>query len=168
MVPKLLNVFMEIRDGEVILKVFHHHVTPFIFWLFKILFVFTFLFGFLYLFQNIFNTMLFIIFHVLLVAAFGIIMFYKSVVYWMDKLYVTNQRIIYVNWTSVFMRKESEAMLDDIQDIRTQEKGFVSYISMFDYGLFTLETSAANVTLEFDKAPDPEGIRQYIYHVRPQ
>lgn len=112
--------------------------------------------------------MYFLIAHVVIVAIFAFIVFYKSMVYWLDKLIVTNQRVIYVNWTSLLNRDESEALLDDIQDIQTKEKGVISYFRIFDYGTFTLETASAKTTLSFDLAPDPEGIRQFIYHIRPQ
>lgn len=57
-------------------------------------------------------------------------------------------------------------MLNDIQDIKTSEKGLISYIPFLDYGTFALETASAKTTILFEQAPDPEGIRQYIYHVR--
>lgn len=159
---------MQLIEGEVVLRIFHHHITPFLYWLLKVIIVYVVIFLLLYLFQDVLSTGIFIALHFLIIISFSLIMFYKSVVYWLDKLYVTNRRIIYVNWTSLFNRNESEAMLNDIQDIQTREQGMISYFKFFDYGTFTLETAAAKVTLTFDQAPDPEGIRQYIYHIRPQ
>jgi len=159
---------MDIREGEQILKIFHHHYTPFIFWIFRIIFVFLPFYLLLFFIQKSVSADIFIIVLFVIFLMFFSIVLYKSFVYWLDKLYVTNQRIIYVNWVSIFSRKESEALLDDIQDIKTNEKGIISYIKIFDYGTFSLTTASAKTTLTFDLAPDPEGIRQYIYHIRPQ
>ena len=159
---------MQLIDDEVILRIFHHHITPFLYWLFKVIIVYVVIFLLVYLFQDVFSSGVFVGLHLLLIISFAIIMFYKSVVYWLDKLYVTNRRVIYVNWISIFTRKESEAMLSDIQDIQTREQGMISYFKFFDYGTFTLETAATKITMTFEQASDPEGIRQYIYHIRPQ
>ncbi len=88
--------------------------------------------------------------------------------YWLDKLVVTNQRIILINWQTLLARNESEAFLHDIQDIQTKEKGFLANFKIFDYGLFKLETASSQVTIMFDNAPDPEGIRRFVYHLRSQ
>jgi hypothetical protein len=157
---------MDLKEGERVIKVFHHHITPFLFWLIEIVIAFIVCFLLLYLFQKAIPFTTFLIFHVVLISLFSIIVFYKSIIFWLDKLIVSNQRIVYVNWITLFKRQESEAMLHDIQDIQTSEKGIISYIPLFDYGSFTLETASAKTTITFDLAPDPEGIRQYIYHIR--
>ncbi len=157
---------MQFREGERVLKVFHHHPTPFIFWFFEIFLAFLICFIPLYLLQDIIPFSFFIIINIAFFVFFAFIIFYKSIIYWLDKLIITNQRIVHVNWLNLFKRKESEALLNDIQDIKTSEKGLISYFSFFDYGSFALETASAKTTILFEQAPDPEGIRQYIYHVR--
>jgi uncharacterized membrane protein YbhN (UPF0104 family) len=159
---------MQFKEGERVLKVFHHHPTPFIFWLVEIMFAFAICFGLLYFFQGLLGTFWFVMVNFSFLFFFLILVFYKSVIYWLDKLIVTNLRIVHVNWTNLMTRKESEAMLNDIQDIKTKEKGLISYFRFFDYGTFSLETASAKTTILFDQAPDPEGIRQYIYHIRSQ
>ncbi|MDX9971012.1 MAG: hypothetical protein RBS56_03865 [Candidatus Gracilibacteria bacterium] len=157
---------MDYREGERALKVFHHHPTPFIFWFLEIIIAILICFLPLYFFQKLIPFSVFLVLNLVFFLFFSLIVFYKSVVYWLDKLIVTNQRIVHVNWVNLFKRKESEAMLNDIQDIKTSEKGLISYIPFLDYGTFALETASAKTTILFEQAPDPEGIRQYIYHVR--
>lgn len=157
---------MDFREGERALKVFYHHPTPFIFWAFEIIIAFLICFIPLFLSQNLIPLSVFIVLNLILFSFFILIIFYKSVIYWFDKLIVTNQRIIHINWINFLTRRESEASLDDIQDIKTTEKGLISYFRFLDYGTFALMTSSAKTTILFEQAPDPEGIRQYIYHVR--
>ena len=55
--------------------------------------------------------------------------------------------------------------MHDIQDIETRETGVLSFLPFFDYGSFTLQTASAHTTIDFDNAPDPEGIKHFIYHL---
>jgi hypothetical protein len=99
-------------------------------------------------------------------ALFALIIVYVALIYWLDKLIITNHRIIYIDWKYLTVRDESEALLNDIQDIQTEEKGILSTFAIFDYGLLRLDTASSYITIEFFQAPDPEGIRKFIYHVK--
>ena len=99
---------------------------------------------------------------------YALLVSYSSLIYWLDRLVVTDQRIVHIDWQYLTVRNESEAELNDIQDIKTGEKGFLSYFYVFDYGFFALSTASAKVIITFLDAPDPEGIRKFIYHVKPQ
>lgn len=99
---------------------------------------------------------------------FILVVLYKSLVYWLDRLVITDQRIVHVEWRNLAVRDEAEVRLRDIQDILTQEKGLLSYFKIFDYGTIRMDTASAYVALQFKNAPDPEGIRRFIYHVRNQ
>ena len=87
----------------------------------------------------------------------------RAVTYRLDRLVITNQRMVWVNWSSFFRKEEHELEFRDIQDIHTREKGILSYFRIFDYGLFQVETAASSVTINFEDAPDPEGIKQFIF-----
>ena len=106
--------------------------------------------------------------NIILFSIFALVCAYVSLVYWLDKLVITNERIIYIDWIFLTLRKESEAFLDDIEDIQTQEKGFISKFRIFDYGRFKLETAASSVCIDFIEAPNPEGIRKFVYHIKQQ
>jgi hypothetical protein len=56
--------------------------------------------------------------------------------------------------------------MSDIQDITTVEHGLFSAIPFFDYGSFKLDTASAKTILLFNQAPDPEGIKHFIYHLQ--
>lgn len=159
---------MDLREGEQILKVYHHHPTPFVFKMVKTILGFLPFFLLLYMAKDSFSTSGFVIAHLVLFFMFALICAYKGVIYWMDKLVVTSERVIYINWTSLTSRKECEAFLSDIEEIQTREKGFISKFYIFDYGEFRLETAASSVSIDYNEAADPEGIRKFIYHIKPQ
>lgn len=159
---------MDIRSGESVLKVYHHHPTPFILKLLKLIVVFIPFFVLLFGFQEVFSTTAFVVTNIVLFVIFALTVLYFSLIFWLDKLVVTNQRVVFINWKLLTSRDEAEAQLDDIQDIRTKEKGVFSYFKFLDYGYFRLDTASSNVVIEFVDSPDPEGIRQFIYHVKKQ
>lgn len=159
---------MELREGEYILKVYHHHPTPFIANVLKIITATLPFFFLLFIFQDAISTTALIWGNIIVLLVFALVITYYSLVYWLDKLVITTRRIVYIDWKFLTMRDEAEAELDDIEDILTTEKGVLAYFKFFDYGTMKLDTASSHVTLEFIQAPDPEGIRQYIYHVRQQ
>lgn len=159
---------MHLREGERILKIYRHHPTPFVLDIFKII-IGTFPFYLmLFLFQNVLSTGAYVLGHVLILGLFSLILIYLSLIYWLDKLVLTNYRVVHIDWKYLTVRNEAEAELDDIQDIHTEEKGILSFLWVFDYGALVLDTASAHVTLRFVDAPDPEQIRRFIYHLRNQ
>ncbi len=126
------------------------------------------LFMVLFVLKYLFSGMWYFIIYVLLIIIFALVVSYMSLMYWLDRLVVTNLRIVHVDWKHLTSRNESEAMLSDIQDIQTEEKGFLSYFKFFDYGTIRMDTASSYTTIEFKNAPDPEGIRRFIYQVRSQ
>lgn len=86
--------------------------------------------------------------------------------YWLDQLIITDQRIVFKNYKFITVREEGQAYIRDIQDIETREKGVLSHFKFFDYGLLRIETAAATAAIIFENAPDPEGIRHYIFEIR--
>lgn len=159
---------MHLREGEKILRVFRHHPTPFVFDLLKVVAAALPFFIILYALRDGLSTKWFILWHVILLAVFSLVMVYLSLIYWLDKLVITNFRIVHIDWKYLTIRNEAEALLDDIQDVQTHEKGLLSYFRVFDYGTLKLDTASSYVTLEFFDAPNPEEIRRFIYHVRNQ
>lgn len=157
---------MKLGEGEQILKVFHHHPTPFVFQVLKVI-VGTFpFFLMLFLFASVLSSKWNILLHLIVFMLFSIVIVYVALIYWLDKLVITNKRVVYVNWRYLTVRDESEALLKDIQDIQTKEKGILAAFWFFDYGFLKIATASSAVTVEFFDAPDPEGLRKYIYHVR--
>ncbi len=159
---------MHLREEEQILKVYHHHPTPFVFNILKV-FLGTFpFFLIIFLLKESVNMQWYILLHFIVFILFSLIAVYMSLIFWLDKLIITNHRIIFVNWKYLTVRDEVEAYFNEIQEINTKEKGLLSYFRAFDYGSIRVETAASHVSIDFQDAPDPEGIRRFIYHVKPQ
>lgn len=157
---------MHLREGEQILKIFHHHPTPFVFDILKLILAAIPFFVVLFIFKESFNTKWFVVANLILLLGFALVAAYMSFIFWLDRLVVTNHRIVYVNWKMLSIREEAEAFHTEIEEIKTQEKGIFSYFKAFDYGIIRIETAAAHVNIDFHDAPDPEGIRKFIYHIR--
>ena len=136
---------MLLRDNEQRIKTYHHHGVFFV--LHAIIVA---------IYVGLFIT--FVIIGVL-------VLFF----YYLDRLVITNCRIVYTDWRTPFKIEEHEAELSDIQDITTEESGILSFIPIFDFGTFTLETASSEVAIIFKEAPDPENIKHFIYqlHTKP-
>ena len=163
-----ITSFMDLREGERILKVYHHHPTPFIFDLLKLIAATFPFFLLLFLFQGALPTKWYIIAHLILFACFALVVTYIALIFWLDKLIITNKRIVFIDWKLLTVRDEAEALLGDIQDVQTEEKGVLANLWLFDYGLLRLDTASSYITIQFPDAPDPEAIRRFIYHVKSQ
>jgi hypothetical protein len=107
----------------------------------------------------------------IIIAFFSLVIIYLALIYWLDKLVITNKRVVHIDWLFLTKKTEGEALLYDIQDIHTQERGILSALYMFDYGVLRLETASSKTTIIFTEAPDPEGIKRFvsdaIKHCRP-
>ncbi len=159
---------MNLREGEQILKIYHHHPTPFVFQILKVVLATSPFFFLLFILQSAFSTFAYVIAHLIVLAIFSLVVVYLSLIYWLDKLVITNLRVIHIDWKYLTVRDEAEGLLDDIQDILTAEKGLLSFFPFLDYGDIKIDTASSHVTLTFEHAPNPEGIRQFIYHIRHQ
>ncbi len=157
---------MHLREGEKILKIYHHHLTPFIFQLIKALFITIPFLLLLYIFQSILSSKALIISFIVIFFMFILFCVYLALIYWLDKIIITNLRIIHIDWKYLTVKHESEVMIADIQDIQTKERGFWSHFKIFDYGSIKIDSPSSYVTIIFTQAPNPEEIRQFIYHLR--
>ncbi len=102
----------------------------------------------------------------IIIALFSLFTAYDFVIFYLDRLIVTNRRIVHIDWHNLLSRGEQEAELKDIQDIETVENGIFSSIKLFDFGTFWLETASTKTTITFKDAPDPEGIKHLIYQLQ--
>ena len=153
---------MHLRENEKIMKVVRRHLTPFIISILKPIMAGALFVGLLLFFDNQLDSDFMIITILVITTFVGFSIAYTMITYRLDRLVITTHRIIWINWKSFFKREEHELAYQDIQDIHTREKGILSYFRIFDYGLFQVETSASKTTIEFEDAPDPEGIKHYV------
>lgn len=153
---------MQLRHGEVIIHSLRRHRTPYVLKLLNVAIVSLPIFaGLIYVSDKI-GIGLF--FYLLAVLSFfvGIIVGIISMDFLLDKLVITNKRVVWVNWKSLFKREEHEAEHIDIQDIETLEKGILSSFKIFDYGVLTIETAASKTCIVFKDCPDPEHAKNLI------
>jgi uncharacterized membrane protein YdbT with pleckstrin-like domain len=153
---------MQLQNGEKIIKIYHHHPFPFIIQVIKSIGASLPFFFLLYLFSNSMPYEGVIIGILIIIALFTAVIIYLALIYWLDKVVITNKRIVHIDWKVLSKRDEGEAMLSDVQDIHTKEKGIFSAIYLFDYGLLRIETAASKATIIFTEAPDPEGIKKFL------
>jgi len=154
---------MYLAKDERILKTYYHHYTPFLANLLK-LFVATIPFYLLlYFMRDGFTFGVIMAVHLIIVFLFSLVAVYMTLVYWLDRLVVTNRRIIFIDWEYLTVKTEHESELKDIQDITSREKGIVALIPFFDYGELVIKTSASQTFIKFTEAPDPDGIKKFIY-----
>jgi len=153
---------MQLQNEENIIKIYHHHPFPFMVQIAKAVGASLPFFFLLYLFSSILTYNQLIIGILVVLALFTVIIIYLALIYWLDKVVITNKRIVHIDWKVLSQRDEGEALLNDVQDIHTKEKGILSAIYLFDYGLLRIETAASKATIIFTEAPDPEGIKKFL------
>lgn len=153
---------MHLRNDESILKTVKRHKTPFVLKLFGIALMSIPVYFVLFIIMDQ-SEGAWPYFFLLAVSFFvGIIVALICFDYLLDKVHITNKRVIWVDWKTPFSREEHEAELLDIQDIETQEKGIISKIPLFDYGLIEIETAASKTCISYKDCPDPEFVKHFI------
>jgi hypothetical protein len=157
---------MLLQSDENKIKTFLHHPFPFFVKAVKIAFVSFPFFFVASFFQGILTSTQIFFLYSGIGLIFLLIIFNEGLLYFFDRIVVTNKRIVHVDWISLFKRVESEADLKDIQDIKTSEFGIFSAIPLFDYGSFEVETASSKVSIIFKNATDPEGIKHFVYHLQ--
>jgi hypothetical protein len=157
---------MRLDEDEIKVKTFFHHPIPF-----AILLVKTAVVSFpFYLVATFFNGLLdptrMFLTYLVISAVFALVMIYETFLYFIDRLVVTNKRIVHLEWKSLFNSDESGAEFSEIQDIETKVHGILSTISIFNFGSFILETSATHTGITFLNATNPEAIKHFVYHLQ--
>ncbi len=156
---------MKLQSNEKIVKVYHHHKLFFVTRAVKIWLASLPFFMLAYIFSFISPNWLDMIIMTSIFVLFALIQFYDSLMYYLDTLVITNQRIVHLDWINLFKYLETQAALDDIQDISSVENGFLSKIKWFDFGLFKIETSSTKTVMIFTEAPDPEEIKFFVVNL---
>lgn len=156
---------MQLQANEEVVKVYHHHLTARIIRSLRILVAGLPFYLVAWFFRDTLSSQqMFWLYFFVSVGIIGALL-YDGILYYLDRLVITNRRILYIDWNGALSNTEHEAELVDIQDIETREKGFIAMFPFLDYGDFTLETASTHTTIHFPNAPDPEGIKHFIYHL---
>lgn len=154
---------MHLKEGETILRVYHHHPTPFVLDVLKVIAGAFPFYLVLFSLQGIIPTFWYVIVHIVIFVIFALVIVYVSLVFWLDRLVVTDQRVLFIDYKYLTKRDDSSVAYDEVSDILTKEKGLLSYFRIFDYGTFILDSPSSYISIIFEDAPNPEGIRQFIY-----
>lgn len=154
---------MKLRAGEKILRTYYHHFLPFVYRMIYLVLAFLPVFFIVFLFAGAVVARTAILAYSIVFALFTLASLYVTAVYWLDRLVVTNFRVIFVDWKLITAKTETESDIVDIQDIRSNDTGLLSFIPLFDYGEVEVETASYNQTINFTEAPNPNGIKEFIH-----
>lgn len=153
---------MHLRSEEKVLRIVKRHYTPYLVKLFGIGIIAVPLYSILFVIKGD-NAGEWIMWTFALISFFlGIIIALISLDYLLDKMVITNFRVISINWKSLFNKEEAETELHEIQDITTVEKGILNRIRFFDYGPIKLETAASRPTIYFEDCSHPGDVKHFI------
>ncbi|MBN1494723.1 hypothetical protein JW911_03245 [Candidatus Peregrinibacteria bacterium] len=153
---------MKLQKDEEIVKIIHHHPFPFIVQMFKTVGASLPFFFLIYLVSNSIPYFYLVVANVTVIAIFTIVIIYLALIYWLDKLVITNQRVVHIDWELLTIKKEYSGLLHDIQEVSSQEHGILSILYLFDYGTIKIETASSKTTILFTEAPDPDGAKAFL------
>lgn len=156
---------MDLQKDESVVKVFHHHATLFALRGVGIVIVSLPFFMLAAFFSYFFSPLQKGVLFGSILVFFATFLIYDQVLYYLDRLVITNKRILHIDWKSAFKKSETEAEIADIQDIKTVDSGILSSLPFFSYGTFSLETSSTKTSIIFAEAPNPEQIKDLLYHL---
>ncbi len=156
---------VQLDEGENMVKTFFHHPFPFFMFVVKTIIVSLPCYVVATFFQGLMSPMDMFIVYAVISAIFVLIIAYEASLYFLDRLIITNIRIIHVEWKNLFDVDESEAEFEEIQDIETREHGILSAVPFLNYGSFEVATASTKIAVIFHNAGDPESIKHFIYHL---
>lgn len=157
---------MQLREGEKILYTYYHHFLPFFWRIVQLAAASIPVFLLTYALSKVLSDRNTLIVYGVVFGIFFFTTLYITFIYWLDKLVVTSQRVIHIDWKLLTARVEIETEIVDIQDIRTHSKGIFSIIPLFNFGEVGIESASYTATINFTEAPDPEEIRNSIHTIR--
>lgn len=93
-------------------------------------------------------------------------LFQNFIDYFLDIWIVTTHRIIDITQHGLFGRTTAELMLDRVQDVTSEVKGFIPTI--FDYGTIFIQTAGERERFVFERIPRPVHISKRILELAQQ
>ncbi len=82
----------------------------------------------------------------------------------LDLVIVTNERIVSHNQIDLFHRQISEALVEDIQDVKGTENGLVGHL--LHYGMIEITTAANELFFSIENVKDPYENTRALLDVR--
>ncbi|PJC37414.1 hypothetical protein CO046_00590 [Candidatus Peregrinibacteria bacterium CG_4_9_14_0_2_um_filter_53_11] len=153
---------MRLQQDEVIISESRRHLTPYILRLIGVLVLTIPIIIFLVILAQSGNEDL--IFYLISLTSFivGAIVAVISIDYLLDKLILTNKRIILIDWRSLLNRVEHEIGLDEIQKITISRPGIFEHIPFLNFGEIEIESSASKPSISFPNCKSPEDMQECV------
>ena len=140
-------IHMHLSPDENILKKFYHHPLPLLGNILGVAIASLPFFFVASFFQGILNAKQMFALYMGIFALFLLVIIYISVLYFWDRLIVTNKRVVHVDWKGLFLSEEIEADLSDIQDIVIKQLGLLTSLPIFNFGEFQIATASAKASI---------------------
>lgn len=161
--PKKLKFANQQKDEKIILLLRRHWITNLPWCLILLLFLFSplFLFNFPFLefIPSRFRLMALLIWFL---VCFGFAL--EKFLSWFYNVYlITDERVIDVDFYSLFYREISEAKIDKIQDITSKSGGLIR--SVFNFGDIFVQTASQTQQIEFEAVPKPQLVVEVLNYL---
>ncbi|HBB02897.1 MAG: hypothetical protein US89_C0003G0015 [Candidatus Peregrinibacteria bacterium GW2011_GWF2_38_29] len=157
---------MQLREGEQILRTYHHHILPMVFQIIKVSLGSAPFFAIIYFARNSMSIGGLSIALGVIIGIFGILILHIFVDDRLDRLVITNKRIVMIDWKMIILKVENEVDIRDIQEVKLTSRGILSSFRIFDYGVCTIETASHDLSICFIDAPHPSQIRDFIFSLK--
>lgn len=156
---------MHLDSDEKILKIYYHSLFPYLVSIAQLLAGTIPFFFLIYLIRASISFNQALIVYSFVLFLFSLIFIYITLIYWLDRLVITNKRVIFIDWKYLSSKIEAETELRDIQDIVSMENGIFSLLPLLDFGTVKIKSASNRTAITFPEAPDPNGIKKFLQTV---
>ena len=94
---------------------------------------------------------------ILLAMSLGI---YSFLMWYYNVNIITDRRVIDIDFKSIFSHTSSEARLEKIEDVTSQQSE--SFTNILDIGTVHIQTAGTNAFIEFDNIPKPREVQDIL------
>ncbi|MBI5152494.1 PH domain-containing protein [Candidatus Peregrinibacteria bacterium] len=157
---------MQLREGEQINSTFRRHLLPTVLKLITVALGSAPFYLLVYFLRNDMSAGGLFAAITAVTAVFGLFLLHILIDDRLDRLVITNQRIVFIDWKMVIFKTESDIDIKDIQEVSVTEKGILSKFRLFDFGRCIIETASPDVSITFDHAAHPAEIRDLILSLK--
>lgn len=157
---------MQLREGEQILRLYHRHLFPTVIKTLEIALGSVPFFLILYFIRTGLSIGTLFIAITVITAIFGLFLLHVFIDDRLDKLIITNQRIVFIDWQMVILKTENDIEIKDIQEVTVSIRGVLSKFRIFNFGNCKIETASSDLSIIFTNAPNPAELRDFILSLK--
>lgn len=157
---------MVLRKSEKLIKIFRHHPLPFVLHIFILFLLLAPFYILLTVLVGSINHLTLIILKSSLVALTMLLVIYHSFIFWLDKIIITNQRVINIDWKSLFHQETNDIELHDIQSIAIKSHGLLEKLYFFNFGDIAIQSGSNFSVIMFHESHNPDAIEELINHLK--